>query len=306
MFLLFSAVFAKEKGMVYIGGTIKQFRQGEITIYYIKDYLYNQKILIKKLQTDKHGKFELTFPWEISWEVQMKIGDAQFTYFLSPGDSLIIKANNLFLQNSIKYSGNAGPGHNAMKQYFKEFSKKNDDFRKKMIKFDSAEFITLNNQYHTEQMDSISKDSIAIHGKNFYEYLKAIVNYNYYNNIFAFNKMKRNLFDTTYLVSQFSKSIVDNEYALSLPDYLVFLDLYIAWKSEVTKSAKDKNNYWDYRYRTIKRALTGKVRDIMLARTVRKAFQFANHTTAMLLYYDYKNVYVDQNFVAQIKNEFIH
>jgi hypothetical protein len=308
LYLFFSSADAGNiSPEVYVGGIIKNYKLKYITFSYTKDYLYFQKKIIDVVQTDKEGKFDLSFKWSNPWPLQMTVDDKVITLFLSPGDSLWIEASFGNLERSVTYSKSAGTGHNALKNYQREFGKDNEEFRAKLTKYDSIEFLNLNDNYHQEQLAYIKKDTVHKLSRNFNEYLNALINYNYYNNIFTYCHANRHYFDSTYLINRIDKKHVNNEYAFSVLEYIVFVENYISWQSEIKKSRDiSSKNFWNYRYTLCKKLLTGRIRDLILARTVKKSFVYANHITAMTLYNDYSSVCSNHDYIQQIKNNFIH
>ena len=292
---------------VYISGIIKHYKTGNVYFSYIKDYLYFQERELAAAVTDKNGKFQVTFDWSYPWIVDMSVEGKKLSFFLCPGDSLLFEASYGNLYNSIEYSGNAGKGHNLLKKYLKDYGTDNARFQADMPELGEREFLSLNDQRHQEQMKFVDKNYSEEDNKYFYAYLMALVNYSYYDNLFEYCNLKNKYFDQDYIEETIDPVDINNELAIAASIYIKFAENYLTWKSAVMQldAEEGAKNYWIERYKICKNTFSGKVRDLLLARLLKKAFEYTYPITAMNLYNDYANIYINRDYFFAIKNNFI-
>jgi hypothetical protein len=303
-----SSVHAQEKSKtVSIKGIIKHYKSRPIYVTYLDDFVYFKNVNLAKTTTDDKGSFEIKFKWERPWLAQFAIGDKKLQLFLCPGDTLVMKASYGNLYHSIKYSGSSGKGQNLQKSYVKKYKGVNNRFAGKLGRLDSLDFVTTNDKHHQDQLEFINRDTLYNKDhKDFYEYLRANVDYNYLNSVFDYCEKKNRYLLTAYMDTVMDQKHVNNPYALPAVVYVEFLENYINWKSEILKPKNEVvTNYWDHRYKTAKKVVKGTVRDLILARILKKAFEYTYYVTALTLFYDYETLYLNKNYYLEIKKNFI-
>ncbi|MEI6766287.1 MAG: hypothetical protein WCM76_11645 [Bacteroidota bacterium] len=294
-------------GTVFIEGKIEHFKNREVSLGYYKDFLYYKKVTVVVVKADRDGYFQLHAKWPKAWPAYLFFNGKPLSVFLSPGDSIYIDGNAKKILKSAVFEGKGAKENNLLCEYLRDYLKDEADFRKKMQKYEERDFFARNKEIQKNAMTFIDKGFSEADNPKFYQYIRAMAVYQSYSNILLYYKNNSKVqIDTATIDGLIEEDDINNPDALTSSVYIDFLQYYSDYLVEYKKTDNTEiENYWDYRYRVLKSRFSGQVRDLLLAKVLRKAFQYTHRVTARILFYDYQNVYIDKEYFLAIKNDFV-
>ena len=312
VFLIFAVVLtcssygAGRDGKVIICGKLEHFKNKTVFVGFYKDYLYYQKLNTTPVKTDKEGNFCFSFKWEKPWPAIIFFDEQSLAMFLRPGDSLYLLGNASSLLKTLAYSGRGARENQCLKDYTVKFSEKSEAFRKDMVNYSERDFYAANDLLYEEQIAFLEKMILREDSPEFYDFHHALIYYSYLNNLFDYSEAKGIQLNYDYMESLLENGGLDNPGALTSSIYVDFLFNYLEYISPYRVDEDNPpRNYWEFRYKLAKKEFSGDVRDLLLARILKEAFEYTYNITAVMLYNDYKNMYINTAYYLAIRDNFV-
>jgi len=304
------AIFGKEpivSKTVCISGKIEHFKLKYLYIGFVKNYLLNEKLIAADTVTSKTGEFYMKFRWEYPWPVYLVMEDVTVNLFLSPGDSIYLTANHNKFFSSFKFSGRGGTENQYLNNFLLSYDNVNNEFHKTFIELSEKEFLRQNDARYDEQIKYFEKNDTAENNKYFKGYASSLIDYEYFNNILLFGKMKGKYIDDDYTSEMIDSTKISNDMAISSLAYQRFIENYADYYVYKTKRDREDpiGNIWDFKFKVIKHKFSGRARDILLARILISSFQYTTSTIAMNLFNEYKNICFTREYINYIQKNFV-
>ncbi len=303
IFILFICLFISEviksQTSVIVAGAIPNYKERHIGIAFFEDYLdYERKVAAKTI-TSRSGTFILKFKWTKSWPAFLILENETVELFLVPGDSLYINGKYKKLATTSKFSGSAAYANSYLAEHRVKFSKMREQTDKKQKKMNINEKLILHDTMYYREMKSFAKIN-KNKAPEFYNYMYANIEYYYANKIFFYGLSRSEIEE------RIQKINYNNEDALSSMYYVIFLENYLNFLTEIKKrEMKEKiDNFWDFQFNIIKENFTGKVMDILMARLINKTFNYTTIVTTRSLLNKYYNVYKNILFYQKLEKKF--
>ena len=288
-------------------GKINHFKYSEIYIGFYKNYLNYTKLVAAEDTTNKTGEFKMKFRWDYPWPVFLVMGELTVNLFLSPGDSIYIDANHTSFYKTVKFTGTGGQENTYLNQYLLAYDNSNINFEKTFPELAEKEFLKQNDSRYSQQTKYFEINDTVDYNNFFRNYAISLIDFEYYNNFFAFSKVKGKYIDSDYLFDVVDTNKVDNQMALPSVLYIDFLDNYIDFLIyKYRNESEDKiMNIWDFKYRIIRKRFSGRVRDLLLAKVLKSAFEYTYNISAMNLFNDYKNICISNDYMNYLRTTFV-
>lgn len=295
-FFVFFELTAQKK--VVISGTITNYKEKAIAVAFYEDYLDYERRIAGKTVTDKNGNFALSFDWERAWPAFLILENETMELFLTPNDSLFINGKYKKLAGTSKFSGSAAYANTYLSKHLVAFTKMRQHTFQKQKKMKSFEKLILHDTMYYREMkafDTLNKN-IAL---EFHTYMHANIEYYYANKLFLYNLSRSDI------ESRLLKIECDNEDALNSMYYLIFLENYLNFITEIKKNeVKGKiDSFWNFQFDLIKEKFSGRVMDILLARLINRTFNYTTIVTTRSLLNKYYNVYKNQAFYKRLESK---
>lgn len=290
-----------------ITGKLDRYKYGYIYVGFHKNYLNYTKLIAAEDTTTKYGEFKMKFRWDYPWPVYLVMGDLTVNLFLSPGDSINIDANHGNFYKTYKMTGIGATENLYLNNFLLTYDNENLNFRKTFIELPEKEFLKQNDSRHENQLKYLEKNDSLQSNKYFYNYAQALIDFEYYNNFFVFSKTRNKYIDSDYLADVIDTVKIDNQFALPSMLYVEFLNNYVDFLIYKYKNESEDKimNIWDFKYRLIRSRFSGRVRDLLLAKVLKSAFEYTYNISAMNLFNDYKNICISNDYMSYLKTAFV-
>jgi hypothetical protein len=304
------SIYAKEPKVAKyacIMGKIERYRYGDVYVGFYKNYLNYTKLVAAEDTTSKYGEFKMKFRWDYPWPVYLVFGELTVNLFLSPGDSIYIEASHSNFYKTFKLSGTGATENTYLNNFLLTYDIDNLNFRKTFIELPEKTFLKQNDARHEIQLKYLEKNDSLQENIFFYNYAMALIDFEYYNNFFVFSKTKGKYIDSDYLADVIDTVKIDNQFALPSMLYIDFLNNYVDFMIYKYKNESEDKimNIWDFKYRLIRNRFSGRVRDLLLAKVLKSAFEYTYNISAMNLYNDYKNICISNDYMSYLRNTFV-
>lgn len=158
-------------------------------------------------------------------------------FYLTPGDSLLLRANTLAFDESLHFSGNGAEQNNFLAEMYL-MDENNADLLLSFYKTDPSKFLKITDSIRTERLNSLDKmNKKYAFSKDFVQIAKKLIQYESYDLLerytYLFNKYRKGASDK--LPEDFHnyrKNVRFNEKSLqSSPAYKRFIDNYLINRS---------------------------------------------------------------------------
>lgn len=315
LLLLSVRAFAQEARQTLICGNLKHYKFRSITIGYIKDYLNYQKVTLVDDMTDKEGNFIVNFKFEKLWPVSFVTDKMNITLLINPGDSLTLTADASNFLKTASFTGRGSKVNNFILLYNLNYLEAYQELRKEMPEMEEQEFLTANSELYKSELNFFDKNFTEENGFTFedykdkrqvFEYVRAIIVYTYYNNILDYARSFGINYSQNTLEGMIDSSDVDNPYALNSMIYIDFLSKYLDYVMPYHINPESSvKNVWDFKYKLAKKVYTTNVRDLMLAKILKSAFEYTYRINAVILFNDYQTCYMNKDYYMAIKRQFM-
>ena len=306
---------AGQPDTVVICGKLEHYKQKEISVGCYRDYLYYQKKVLGSCTTDKDGNFRITFLYAKPWPAYLILENNNINLFLIPGDSLAVSADAKKFVETAVFNGRGSKVNGFISKYLFMFYESHVELKKSMAELPEKEFLSLNDALYKQQLDFFNKNFSEESGATFteyqdkrvvFEYARAMVICPYYMNILDYAKNYNISYGLNSLESMIDSTDLNNQYALTSMVYVDFLMDYLDYVMPYyIDPGTGVHNVWDFKYKLAKKLFNSNVRDLLLAKILKNAFEYTYRMNAMIMYNDYQTVYMNKEYFMAIKKQFI-
>ena len=252
MLLFFSKINVqaevKRSGITKISGQINFATSGTVGVKFYRDFISRGEEVYDIPLVD--NKFSVTFQLNHSSPAFLIYNGEEIQLYLDPGDELFINAQGNNFAKSITFAGHGAGKSRYLKNVNDVFLERNSDYVfYELVERDPMGFRKFMDRLHQKMKrfyQSLNAESKKDFSPEFEQYVKADVDYWYAYNLLRYrveNPLSNGIYEPIELPIEYysflDNLLISNEKALANPNYLFFIDQYVAFRNHLFESKSE-------------------------------------------------------------------
>lgn len=250
--LFFSKINAqvevKKSGITKISGQINSAKSGTIGVKFFRDFISRGEEVFDIPIVD--NRFTVTFQLNYSSPIFLIYEGEEIQVYLDPGDELFVNAQDRDFAKSATFAGKGAGKSRFLKNINDVFIEKNSDYVfYELVERNPMDFRKFMDRLHQKMVGfygSLNAELKKDFSPEFEQYIKADIDYWYAYNLLRYrveNPLSNGIYEPIELPVEYysflDNLLISNEKALTNPNYLFFIDQYVAFRNHLFESKSE-------------------------------------------------------------------
>ncbi|MFK7775918.1 MAG: TlpA family protein disulfide reductase, partial [Saprospiraceae bacterium] len=247
-FKINAQVEVKEDGITKISGQINSAITNTVGVKFYSDFISRGEEVFDIPLVD--NRFTVTFQLNYSSPVFLIYNGEEIPLYLDPGDELYLNAQHDNFTKSITFAGKGAGKSRYLKNVNDVFLERNADFVfYELVERNPMEFRKFMDRLHQKMNGfyrSLNAELKKDFSPEFEQYAKADIDYWYAYNLLRYrveNPLSNGIYEPIELPLEYysflDNLLISNEKALTNPNYLFFIDQYVAFRNHLLESKSE-------------------------------------------------------------------